>query len=127
MRVAKANVFEQGAGRLNVTGALELMQAYRPRITFHPPYFDTTECPYFWPYCEQALYFSAMPLIFNATILNGLAVTGRLDGAPTWEAGANGDLIMLSFDWCDYIWPWSGYLGIRVRVKESARGFQVCT
>ncbi len=42
-----------------------------------------------------------------------------------WLAGLNGEHLMLSFDWPEYIWPWSGYLGIRVRVRESARAFHV--
>lgn len=66
-----------------------------------------------------------MALILNATIINGMAVTGRLEGPPVWEAGLNGEHLALSFDWPEYIWPWSGYLGIRVRVRESARSLHV--
>ncbi len=107
IRLSKANVFEQGrrarlcevayvdvaddlllflllcgytgAGRLSLSGALKLIQTYVPHVSFHPPYYDTTECPYFGPYCDQPLYHSAMPLVFNATIINGMAVTGRLE------------------------------------------------
>jgi membrane-bound transcription factor site-1 protease len=45
-----------------------------------PSYIDFTECPYFWPYCLQPLYYSAMPIIVNVTILNGMDVVGEIVG-----------------------------------------------
>ena len=45
-----------------------------------PSYIDLTECPYFWPYCLQPLYYSAMPIIVNVTILNGMDVVGEVVG-----------------------------------------------
>ena len=45
-----------------------------------PSYIDFTECPYFWPYCLQPLYYSAMPIIVNVTILNGMDVVGEVVG-----------------------------------------------
>jgi len=45
-----------------------------------PSYIDFTECPYFWPYCLQPLYHSAMPIIVNVTILNGMDVIGEIVG-----------------------------------------------
>lgn len=63
-----------------------------------PSYIDLTECPYFWPYCSQPMYYGAAPVIINVssfifnrlpeanmdhtymqvTILNGMGVTGRI-------------------------------------------------
>lgn len=34
------------------------------------------DCPYMWPFCTQPLYAGAMPLMFNATVLNGMGLTG---------------------------------------------------
>jgi hypothetical protein len=41
-----------------------------------PAELDFTDCPYMWPFCRQPLYAGAMPLMFNATVLNGMGVTG---------------------------------------------------
>ncbi len=115
-------LFEQGAGKLNLPAAVKLMQQYEPRISFHPPYLDATECPYFAPYCEQPLYFSSMPLIVNATLLNGVSVTGKLVGVPTWQpSSVGGTHLRLFFDWPEFIWPWTGHLGIRITVDESGK------
>jgi len=32
-----------------------------------PSYIDLTECPYFWPYCSQPLYYGATPIVINVT------------------------------------------------------------
>ncbi len=50
------------------------------RDRLSPSYIDFTECPYFWPYCLQPLYHSAMPIIVNVTILNGMDVVGEVVG-----------------------------------------------
>ena len=55
-----------------------MLQAYRPRASVVPAALNLTDCPYAWPYCRQPLYAGAMPLIFNATVLNGLGLTGGL-------------------------------------------------
>ena len=34
-----------------------------------PSYIDLTECPYFWPYCSQPMYYGAMPVIVNVSLL----------------------------------------------------------
>lgn len=36
------------------------------------------DCPYMWPFCTQPLYAGAMPLMFNATVLNGMGLTGGI-------------------------------------------------
>ena len=41
-----------------------------------PTELDFTDCPYMWPFCRQPLYAGAMPLMFNATVLNGMGVIG---------------------------------------------------
>ena len=32
-----------------------------------PSYIDLTECPYFWPYCSQPMYYGAMPVVINVS------------------------------------------------------------
>jgi membrane-bound transcription factor site-1 protease len=47
-----------------------------------------------WPFCRQPLYAGAMPLMFNATILNGMSLTGRLEEAPTWTPADDGGRLL---------------------------------
>ena len=57
-----------------------ILQKYQPRASIVPAKLDFTDCPYAWPFCRQALYAGAMPLMFNATVLNGMGLTGD----PVW-------------------------------------------
>ncbi len=52
-----------------------------------PAALNLTDCPFVWPYCRQPLYAGAMPVIFNATVLNGMGLTGRLgpEKGPTFR------------------------------------------
>ena len=61
------------------TGGMALqniLQKYQPRASIVPPKLDFTDCPYAWPFCRQPVYAGAMPLMFNATVLNGMGLTG---------------------------------------------------
>ncbi len=125
VRGGGVSVFEQGAGRLNLAGAVSLMKTYVPRLSFHPPYWDATECPYFSPYCDQPIYHSSMPVIFNATLINGISVTGKLEGAPVWQAtNSGGQHLRMAFEWSYFMWPWSGFVAVRITVAESGKAFQ---
>jgi membrane-bound transcription factor site-1 protease len=84
---------------------------------------DLTNCPYMWPYCTQPLYYTSMPVMVNATILNGMGVVGKVVGTPQWKQGKNGHLLELSFSYPDRIWPWTGWLGIYVKASEEAKDF----
>lgn len=55
-------------------------------------------------------------MIFNATLLNGQGVVGRLEGPPVWlPADAGGRHLHIDFEWSDTLWPWSGYLALYIR------------
>jgi hypothetical protein len=43
---------------------LSLLSLY----SLSPSYIDLTECPYFWPYCSQPMYYGAMPVIVNVSV-----------------------------------------------------------
>ena len=75
-RLEHVNMFEQGAGKLNLIGAYHHLRAYTPHVSLFPAHIDFTDCPYMWPYCSQPLYHTGLPTIVNVTILNGLAVSG---------------------------------------------------
>tara|TARA_B000000441_G_C21750619_1_gene361910 strand:- start:2330 stop:4051 length:1722 start_codon:yes stop_codon:yes gene_type:complete len=67
-----------------------------------------------------------MPLIFNATIVNGMGVRGSLDAEPTFIPSSHdlGHHLDVRFAFSETLWPWSGYLAIFVRVKESGKQMQ---
>ena len=54
----------------------EILKQYKPRASVVPAELDFTDCPYMWPFCRQPLYANAMPLMFNATVLNGMGLIG---------------------------------------------------
>ena len=78
-----------------------------------------------------------MPFMFNATIVNGMGLTGWLESPPVWKpsgsdtsasngdvAASGGDLgahVDVRFEFSDVLWPYSGYLAFYARVKPSAK------
>lgn len=69
-------MYEQGQGKLNLINSMSILQNYRPKASIVPKALDFTDCPYMWPFCTQPIYANALPLIFNATVLNAMALTG---------------------------------------------------
>ncbi|KAL3327841.1 hypothetical protein AABB24_035488 [Solanum stoloniferum] len=118
------NLYEQGAGRVNLLESFEILMSYEPRASIFPGVLDYTDCPYSWPFCRQPLYAGAMPVIFNATILNGMAVIGYVESPPTWHPfGEDGNLLSVHFTYSDVIWPWTGYLALHMQIKEEGAQF----
>ena len=79
-RLATNNMFEQGAGKLNLLAAyrLVLRAGYRPQVSAWPSYVDAEEAPYFWPFSSQPLYHTGMPTVVNFTLLNAVSVRSRI-------------------------------------------------
>jgi len=71
-------MYEQGQGKLNLINSRSILQNYKPKASIVPKALDFTDCPYMWPFCTQPIYANALPLIFNATVLNAMALTGVL-------------------------------------------------
>jgi len=71
------------------------------------------------------MYHSQIPTIVNFTILNGMGVTGWLADAPEWRPNTDRDgaFIEVSIDHSTIIWPWTGYLAVRISVKAEARSW----
>lgn len=120
----QANMYEQGAGKFNLLKAFELIQQYKPKVTFFPSKLDFTSCPYMWPFCAQSLYYGAMPVTVNVTVLNGMGVTGRVTAPPKWIPGSNGQMLKISFSHTRVLWPWSGSLAVQIEVSQMGRLFQ---
>ncbi|KJE95552.1 membrane-bound transcription factor protease [Capsaspora owczarzaki ATCC 30864] len=123
--VPDANIFEQGYGSLNLLGAFNLLAQYTPRASLAPPALDLTECPRMWPFCAQPMYFGAMPVIFNVTILNGMGVSGQVLGSPSWHPTleAGGNHLDVAFTYSELLWPWSGFLAVHLTARASAVDF----
>ncbi|KAM3207787.1 hypothetical protein ACQJBY_062826 [Aegilops geniculata] len=118
------NIYEQGAGKPDLWQSYEILKNYQPRASVFPNMLDFTDCPYFWPFCRQPLYAGAMPVVFNATILNGMGVIGYVKDPPVWQPSEDvGNLLTVHFTYSDTIWPWTGYLALHMQVKDEGSQF----
>eukprot|EP00941_MAST-03F_sp_MAST-3F-sp1_P000789 g789.t1 len=119
------NIFEQGSGMMNLVGAADYLLSYptQGKATAFPSMLDLTDCPYMWPYCRQPLYASAMPIVANITLLNGMGSHGYFDGVPVWEGKSNGDRISVETKQPHVLWPFSGWLGVFITVPETAKNW----
>ena len=89
----------------------------------------STSCPqtsYFWPHCKRALYATGMPAVYNVTVLNGMGLTGVVAGEPRFvpKDSASRDVIDVDFTFSDVLWPWTGYLGMHVSVRDDKGNFR---
>jgi len=126
VRLPTFNIFEQGHGKLDLLKAYQALSSYKPHATISPSYIDLTECPYMWPFCTQPLYYGAMPIIVNTTILNGMGITGKIKGKPEWQpyTSQHGDMIEVGFTYSDVLWPWSGFIGIFISAAKKAADWE---
>ncbi|KAG7555853.1 Peptidase S8/S53 domain [Arabidopsis suecica] len=123
-KLSGPNMYEQGAGRVDLLESYEILKSYHPRASIFPSILDYNDCPYSWPFCRQPLYAGAMPVIFNTTILNGMGVIGYIESPPTWHpANEEGNLLSIHFKYTDVIWPWTGYLALHMQIKEEGAQF----
>lgn len=118
---SSAHMYEQGAGKLNLLKSAEILREYEPRASVVPHTFDLTQCPYAWPHCKQGIYATMMPLMLNATIVNGLGTHGEIVHGPEFSPSADdlGALLDVRFAFSETLWPYSGYLALYVRVKDE--------
>ncbi|KAL5729233.1 site-1 protease [Ranunculus cassubicifolius] len=123
-KLSGPNMYEQGAGRLDLLESYEILKNYQPRASIFPSVLDYTDHPYSWPFSRQPLYAGSMPVIFNATILNGMGVIGYVESPPTWHPTDDvGNLLSIRFTYSDVIWPWTGYLALHMQIKEEGAQF----
>ncbi|XP_010254111.1 PREDICTED: subtilisin-like protease SBT6.1 [Nelumbo nucifera] len=123
-KLSGPNMYEQGAGRVDLLESYEILINYQPRASIFPSVLDYTDCPYSWPFCRQPLYAGAMPVIFNATILNGMGVIGYVEAPPSWHPSDEvGNLLNIHFTYSEVIWPWTGYLALHMQIREEGAQF----
>mmetsp|Transcript_42834 Transcript_42834/g.71281 ORF Transcript_42834/g.71281 Transcript_42834/m.71281 type:complete len:1139 (+) Transcript_42834:55-3471(+) len=124
--VPNANIFEQGSGRLDLLASYEILKNYTPKVSLFPAHIDLTEKPYMWPYSTQPLYYSAQPIIFNATILNGMSLIGRIASPPVWSPSPTSqpNMLHVAFTYSEVVWPWAGHLAIHMTATEEAANWE---
>ncbi|EDQ87026.1 uncharacterized protein MONBRDRAFT_27758 [Monosiga brevicollis MX1] len=111
-RLPKVNMFEQGAGKLDLVRAAMYLESYLPHVSLFPAQLDTTDCPYAWPYCTSGIYYSALPLVANLTVINGginASMPSRTLGKSLTRVGATSRLRKQS------------HLAVRVGVNRNGR------
>ncbi|KAL3144492.1 hypothetical protein ABBQ32_004231 [Trebouxia sp. C0010 RCD-2024] len=114
-------MYEQGQGKLNLINSMNILKTYQPRASVVPKSLDFTDCPFMWPFCTQPVYANALPLIFNATVLNAMALTGRFEEAPIFTStNGPGQQLSVQFEYSSVLWPWSGFLALFIRVLPEA-------
>eukprot|EP00208_Stichococcus_sp_RCC1054_P004683 CAMPEP_0206137894 /NCGR_PEP_ID=MMETSP1473-20131121/2920_1 /ASSEMBLY_ACC=CAM_ASM_001109 /TAXON_ID=1461547 /ORGANISM="Stichococcus sp, Strain RCC1054" /LENGTH=1275 /DNA_ID=CAMNT_0053531159 /DNA_START=224 /DNA_END=4048 /DNA_ORIENTATION=+ len=120
-----ASMFVQGQGKLDLLASQAILATYLPRASVVPAHLNLTDCPHAWPYCRQPLYAKAMPTIFNATVLNGMGLTGEFQKAPVFTPSDDGGkLLNVQFEYSEQLWPWSGFLALFIRVEEAGSQFR---
>ncbi|KAD6795131.1 hypothetical protein E3N88_06027 [Mikania micrantha] len=123
-KLSGPNMYEQGAGRVDLLESYEILKSYKPRASIFPSVLDYTDCPYAWPFCQQPLYADAMPVLFNTTILNGMGVIGYVESQPVWHpSNEESNLLSIHFTYSDIIWPWTGFLALHMQIKEEGSQF----
>ncbi|KAF6169923.1 hypothetical protein GIB67_034315 [Kingdonia uniflora] len=116
------NMYEQGAGRVDLLESYEILKRYRSRASIFPSILDYTDHPYSWPFSYQLLYAGTMPVMFNATILNGMGLIGYVEGQPTWHPSNDEENLLSIHFYSKIIWPWIGYLALHMQIKDEAKG-----
>ncbi|KAH8329639.1 hypothetical protein KR074_005924 [Drosophila pseudoananassae] len=122
------NMYEQGAGKLNLLKSMQLLLTYKPTITLIPPFLDFT-LNYMWPYSSQPLYHGSSVVIANVTILNGIAVTSQVVGTPKWipDLSQHGQFLQISTKFSPTLWPWTGWMAVYIAVNKEGENFEgVC-
>ncbi|XP_016959468.1 membrane-bound transcription factor site-1 protease [Drosophila biarmipes] len=119
------NMFEQGAGKLNLLKSMQLLLSYKPKITLVPSYLDFT-LNYMWPYSSQPLYYGSSVVIANVTLLNGISVTSQIVGTPKWipDYEHHGQLLQISTQVSPVFWPWTGWMAVFISVKKDGDNFE---
>ena len=61
-----------------------------------------------------------MPLTINVTVMNGMGVVGSFVKRPVWQpvSSDNSDKIDVSISYSQRIWPWSGWMAVRIGVSK---------
>ncbi|KAF6140684.1 hypothetical protein GIB67_013977 [Kingdonia uniflora] len=117
------NMYEQGAGRVDLLESYEILKRYRSRASIFPSILDYTDHPYSWPFSRQLLYAGEMSIIFNATLLNEMGLIGYVEGQPTWHPSNDEENLLSIHFYSKIIWPWTSYLALYMQIKDEGAQF----
>lgn len=82
-RLSESNIFEQGAGLIDLKAAYTLVANFSPDVTVYPPSLDfVTDCPYMWPFCSTPVFHTQLPILLNLTIMNSISSTSQISSTP---------------------------------------------
>ncbi|KAL1514985.1 hypothetical protein AB1Y20_004060 [Prymnesium parvum] len=133
-RLPLLSAFEQGAGLMDLLGAAQMLSEYTPQVTVVPAELDLSPCPahgragrggYLWPLCSQPLYYGAVPMVLNLTIINGMALHSNITRPPSWKSNgrAGASLLSFRFERPLTLSPWGGSVGVAVEVTADGATF----
>lgn len=123
-RLNDNNMFEQGHGKLNILKSIKILSEYQPKVSLSPTHLDMTD-EYMFPYSTQSIFYTMQPMIVNVTILNGIAVTGRVAEVQWYPyQNENGNLLNVSISYSKVLWPWSGWISFHITVNEYGQNFE---
>ena len=114
------SIFEQGAGSMNLLRALAATKRYEPHVSFFPPTLDLTDCPYMWPLCATPLYYSGQPVVVNVTAFLPATLNATLHHWAFVVEDGPSDAIGVKVTAPSMFWPYSGWLGVSIRVTKAA-------
>ena len=75
--------------------------------------------------CAQPLWFGALPLLANLTVVNALSLVGNFSRPPRFEpaSDADGARLGVAFEHSRKLWPWGGTIGVALHVLPGAAAF----
>ena len=117
-RIPETSIHAQGAGKLDPLALARCIQNAQPSITAIPAVLDLSDC-YLFQFCTQPLYATAQPVVINVTILSSISVRCRLLSSPKLRHGKD---INVDFSWSREIYPWVGWIGMRVTSLRWVEG-----
>lgn len=121
-----SNIFEQGFGYIDLIAAYEYMLTTSTYVSLLPDKLDLPDCPYMWPYCTQPLYYTAMPVIVNLTVLNSISLTSyiltdTITYKPYNNASEYSNILNIQYTHSNVIWPYSGWLALHLTTNYDIK------
>ena len=64
-------------------------------------------------------------MVVNVTVLNGMGVTGEIADEPVWTPATkhDGKMLEVSITRSEIVWPWVGWIALRVTASSAAKGW----
>ncbi|EGG19252.1 membrane-bound transcription factor peptidase [Cavenderia fasciculata] len=126
----KLSLLEQGGGVLDVVNAHRILskrlsskkEADRKKFTVHPPAisFGSEECPYFWPYCAQPLYYGALPTVVNVSLYGSETKTYKVKSVEWLPDNTAYNPVGIDSSHAEMVGA-TGHIGLHIFVHTAVR------